>query len=139
MTFTTQHKIRFAHVDPAGIVFFPRYLEMLNAVMEDWFEECIGADFANMHLERGIGGPVVRIEADFLLPSRLGETVEASLIVERLGKSSCTFRITFHCGEETRIIFHMVIVCMDLKHAKATPWPDDLRVKMEAYMAETGA
>ena len=28
--------VRFAHCDPAGIVFFPRYMEMFNNLVEDW-------------------------------------------------------------------------------------------------------
>jgi hypothetical protein len=37
--FTKQEKVRFQHVDYAGIVFYPRFLEMLNCLVEDWFEE----------------------------------------------------------------------------------------------------
>ena len=33
MTFTTQRKVRFQHCDPAGIVFYPRYFEMINSVV----------------------------------------------------------------------------------------------------------
>ena len=31
--------VRFADCDPAGIVFYPRYMEMFNALVEDWFRE----------------------------------------------------------------------------------------------------
>lgn len=34
--------IRFAHCDPAGIVFFPRYLEMFNNLIEDWCRDELG-------------------------------------------------------------------------------------------------
>ena len=52
MLFTTTVQVRFADVDPAGIVFYPRYFEMLNGAVEDWFAQQLGLDFATMHLER---------------------------------------------------------------------------------------
>jgi acyl-CoA thioesterase FadM len=39
--FIKQEKIRFQHIDYAGIVFYPRFLEMLNGLVEDWFEEAL--------------------------------------------------------------------------------------------------
>ncbi len=38
-TFERPVRIRFSHCDPAGIVFFPQYLVMTNALVEDWFNE----------------------------------------------------------------------------------------------------
>ena len=46
--FTKQEKVRFQHVDYAGIVFYPRFLEMLNCLVEDWFEEAIDRPFSKM-------------------------------------------------------------------------------------------
>ena len=43
--FKTHIKIRFNHVDAAGIVFYPRYYEMLNQVVEEWFEKKLDIDF----------------------------------------------------------------------------------------------
>ena len=39
-------RIRFSHCDPAGIVFFPQYLVMSNALVEDWFNEALDIDYA---------------------------------------------------------------------------------------------
>ena len=47
MSFTTTRKVRFEHCDPAGIVFYPRYFEMINGTVEDWFEE----DLAKIEME----------------------------------------------------------------------------------------
>ena len=57
MAFTTQRKVRFQHCDPAGIVFYPRYFEMINSVVEDWFEEVLQHDFNKLHVESGTGVP----------------------------------------------------------------------------------
>ena len=47
--FTKQEKVRFQHVDYAGIVFYPRFLEMLNCLVEDWFEEALDRPFSKIH------------------------------------------------------------------------------------------
>ena len=35
--FQTQIEVRFADCDPAGIVFYPRYFEMFNGLVDVWF------------------------------------------------------------------------------------------------------
>ena len=35
--FIKKEKVRFQHVDYAGIVFYPRFLEMLNCLVEDYY------------------------------------------------------------------------------------------------------
>jgi acyl-CoA thioesterase FadM len=63
--------VRWAHTDPAGIVFYPRYFEMINALVEDWFAGPLGCDFETLHGEFGTGVPTVSIECEFVRPARL--------------------------------------------------------------------
>ena len=46
-------RIRFGHCDPAGIVYFPQYLVMLNGLLEDWFTDGLGVSYAEL-----LGPPV---------------------------------------------------------------------------------
>jgi len=41
-------RIRFAHFDPAGIVSFPRYLAMIDDLVEDWVDDALGLPFADL-------------------------------------------------------------------------------------------
>ena len=41
-------RVRFAHCDPAGIVFFPQYLVMFNGLVEDWFTDGLGVPYAEL-------------------------------------------------------------------------------------------
>ena len=43
--------VRFQHCDPAGIVFYPRYYEMLNLTVERFFERQLGYSFNRLHTE----------------------------------------------------------------------------------------
>ena len=50
-----RERVRFGHCDPAGIVFYPRYFEMLNALVEDWISEGL-AEYYAIELVRRAGG-----------------------------------------------------------------------------------
>ncbi|MDF8331924.1 acyl-CoA thioesterase [Novosphingobium cyanobacteriorum] len=127
MTFTSTHLVRFAHVDAAGIVFYPRYFEMLNATVEDYFSQEIGVDFAEMHLRRGLGLPTVSIQTTFLSPSKLGDLLDFRLSVLRVGRSSVDLLADVFCGDERRLEATATLVCMDLEAGRSVAWPDDMK------------
>ena len=64
----TERKALFKHCDPAGMVFYPRYIEMVNSVIEEWFESAIGVSFADKLLRRGEGLLTAKIEANASAP-----------------------------------------------------------------------
>jgi len=129
-SFETTTQVRFAHVDGASIVFYPRYFEMLNAAIEDWFEQELGADFRSMHVGRGIGIPTVRIETEFMSPSILGDRLSICITPIKVGRTSCTYEASFRCGDELRLKTTATLVCMDLKLQQSMPWPEDIRAGM---------
>jgi 4-hydroxybenzoyl-CoA thioesterase len=138
MSFTTRAQVRFAHVDAAGIVFYPRFFEMLNAAVEDWCAEGLGCDFATLIKQRGLGTPTVHLETDFVGACDLGEWLEITLKVERLGESSVTLSFAFDKAGERRLGGKVVLVCMHLAARRAVPWPADLRVAMQSDLEEAG-
>lgn len=135
MPFVFRTPIRFAHVDAAGIVFYPRYFEMLNAAFEDWVADVAGVDFATLHLGRRIGTPMVTVEATFEQPGRLGEMLDIALVLTRLGKSSLTIEARFTVDGAPRLRAGLTSVCMDLETARAMPWPEEMRARMEPMVA----
>jgi len=135
MSFTTRAQVRFAHVDAAGIVFYPRFFEMLNGAVEDWFATDLACDFAALHKGRGLGVPTVHLETDFVGACELGEGLDITLEIERLGESSVTLAFAFAVGGEKRLSGKVVLVCMHLTEKRAVPWPDDLRDRMQSALA----
>src|SRR5450759_665802 len=94
--------VRFTHTDPAGYVFFPRFFEMFQAAVEDWFSDCLGLNYAEQIVQHGIGFPTAHTECDFVRPCRLGETLELRLVLEKVGRSSLTLRFDGSVQGETR-------------------------------------
>ncbi|WP_414901681.1 acyl-CoA thioesterase [Sphingomonas flavalba] len=130
MSFVARRAVRFAHVDAAGIVFYPRYFEMLNATVEDFFAGHVGVDFATLHLKRGLAIPTVKLDVDFVAPSRLGETLAFHLTVERVGDSSLHLTVEVRCGDTVRLRAAVVIVSMAMATGRSQPWPDDIRAAL---------
>jgi 4-hydroxybenzoyl-CoA thioesterase len=127
MTFVSRQVVRFAHIDAAGIVFYPRYFEMLNAAVEDYFAREIGVDFAEMHLDRKLGIPTVSLKTEFVAPSRLGDELDFVFSIGRVGRSSADLSVEIRAGGEVRVRISLVLVCMDLETGRSAEWPSDMR------------
>ncbi|MBS0284359.1 MAG: acyl-CoA thioesterase, partial [Proteobacteria bacterium] len=112
MSFETQVLVRFAHVDPAGIVFYPRYFEMLNGAVEDWFAGALGMDFRTLHQDRRLGAPTVKLDVTFVAPSRLGDQLTIAITPRVVGRSSCTIEAVFTGDGQERMRVETVLVCM---------------------------
>jgi 4-hydroxybenzoyl-CoA thioesterase len=128
--------IRFSHCDPAGIVFFPRYLEMFNDLVEDWCRDELHFTFSEIHRGRGWGLPTVHLDVDFIAPSVIGETLAASLSVRAVGKSSMSLAILLQGPDgHDRVRAEMVVVLVDPQSLRAVPIPEELRGRILAFHA----
>jgi 4-hydroxybenzoyl-CoA thioesterase len=79
------------------------------------------------------GFPFVHIECDFKVPSRMGDVIDLTLLVERVGRSSLGIAIVCHRDGVERLRAHMVTAMMSLETHTAVPLPADLRDRLEAY------
>ena len=131
--FTRSVPVRFSHCDPAGIVYFPHYFDMFNGLIEDWYGEELGYDLTGVVLGSRYAFPFVHIECDFKVPSRMGDVIELTLLVERIGRSSLGIAIICHKDGIERLRARMVTAMMSLETRQAAPLPGDLRDKLEAY------
>jgi len=131
--FTRGVPIRFSHSDPAGIVYFPHYFDMFNGLIEDWYGEELGVDYSKLILGGHFGFPIVHAECDFRVPSRMGERLELTLIVDRVGRSSLGFVIVGHLGGVERLRARIITAMIALDTGASKPLPEDLRASVEAY------
>ena len=137
MIFTKQEKIRFKHIDYAGIVFYPRFLEMLNDLVEDWFEEALDRPFSKMHETNGI--PTVDLKVQFKNAARIGETLSKKLWVAELKSSSivCGFQFT---NQEDKTVLEGEVALVNVKiqedrqSIKAEPFNEEMKEKISKYI-----
>lgn len=135
--FTKQQKIKFKHIDYAGIVFYPRFLEMLNDLVEDWFEEALDRPFSKMHETNGI--PTVDLKIQFKNAARLGEVLTKKLWVKELKNSSilCGFQFV-NASEKTVLEGEVTLVNVkiqeDRQSIKAESFNEEMKEKIKKYL-----
>lgn len=128
MAYTHRRKVMFKDCDPARIVFYPRYFEMLNDTVECFFDEVLGCPFEALHLGHAV--PTARIDTQFKSPSRLGDWLDITLTCTRLGRSSLNLDFTVTCGDELRLTAASTLVYVG-SNGRPLPWTDALRNALE--------
>jgi 4-hydroxybenzoyl-CoA thioesterase len=134
--FEREVPIRFAHCDPAGIVFFPQYFVMFNNFIEDWFNEELEIPYADYLGWRRLGLPTVSLSCEFLRPSKFGDKVKFGLSVHKLGSRSITLHISCFVNGEERLHAEQVLVTTSLETNKAVPIPPDLLERLHAFRGD---
>ncbi|NHB75613.1 acyl-CoA thioesterase [Rhodobacter calidifons] len=135
MTYARSIRVEFNHCDPAGIVFYPRYFEMMNSVIENFFRDVAGCTFGQMTASR-TGVPTVAIETVFHAPSRLDDMLDWHLSVTRLGRSSAGLALRAHGAGELRLSASLTLVHVN-ETGRPRSWPQDLRDRIAAFQETT--
>jgi 4-hydroxybenzoyl-CoA thioesterase len=85
--------VRFADVDHAGIVYYPRFFHYFHTAFEEFFRERLGSrSYVALLDEDRIGFPAVSAQCDYKAPLRFGDTMAIDVSIERMGERSITFR-----------------------------------------------
>ncbi|MEO8487774.1 MAG: thioesterase family protein, partial [Betaproteobacteria bacterium] len=95
--------VRFAHCDPAGIVFYPRFFELIQEATEDFFRFACEMPFERYVNEDGFVMPAVALDVRWHAPSRLADMLAIEVGVARLGTSSLDFAYEVSCRGERRM------------------------------------
>ena len=131
--FVQPRRIRFSDCDPAGIVFYPQYFVMFNDLMEAWVDSLLPIGFAGYIGQRRFGMPTVRLEADFVAVSRMGDPVELSLEVQRIGNKSLVLALACTGVDgQPRMRVTQTLVTTSLDSHRSIPIPDEFRRALEA-------
>ena len=136
--FEATRVIRFGDCDPAGIAYFPRYFDLLNGVVEDWWS-AIGLPWKVLLGERRIGLPTVRFKVEFHAPARLGDELRFSLDIKRIGKKSVELH---HVIRRDAILLwqaSQILVATSLDSHRSITWPDDIRAALISFQERTHA
>lgn len=137
MTFSTSFVARFGDVDPAGIIYFARFLDFFHRALETYFDERLGLPYVDMVKRERVGVPVVRIEGDFKIPVAFGERFSVSVTPHALGRSSFTIAYTVHKPdrEEPCARFRITHVTTNMETFRPVPIPPAIRAALEADLS----
>jgi 4-hydroxybenzoyl-CoA thioesterase len=133
-----ERPVRFEEVDAAGIVFFPRFLSYCHEAMEHLFDDVEGG-YVHLIRDRKVGVPAVHVECDFKSPLRYGDVARIETSVEKLGRTSVSFRYAISRLSDRMAVASILHVCAvsDLVALKAIPIPEDVREALERHVLTT--
>jgi 4-hydroxybenzoyl-CoA thioesterase len=91
---TVDIPVRFGDVDQAKIVYYPRFFHYCHVAMEEAFRVVAGIPYRDVLEKDRLGFPAVHLEADFDETVPYGETLRMQVVVEKVGRTSVTWRFT---------------------------------------------
>ncbi len=123
----TTQKIRYSDCDPQGIVFNGNYARYWDDALTDWFEE---AGYGGAELGgSGLDVVTARLEMDFKASAGLGDEIETSLEVEKVGTTSMTVQFNTRRLSDGTVVTEgrEILVFVDPEDFRPTAVPDELR------------
>jgi 4-hydroxybenzoyl-CoA thioesterase len=132
--FSVEYPILFSHCDPAGIVYFPRFFDLLHRAMEDWFTFGLEERFADFIMQKKLGIPTVGTKVEFVGPARFGDLLKIELRFAKLGSSSIELAIDSYVAGQPCFKARHTVCVFSQETFKAVPIPAELRARMEPYV-----
>lgn len=134
--FSTDIRVRYAEIDGQKVVFNSRYLEYVDVAVTDWWawtgiEDAVGEAWRETEFH------VRHVDIDYLKPFVLGDTIEASVRLERIGGSSLVQRFELaHVGTGAlHNVITQTLVNVHLPTGRPLPIAGEVRAFLEALLA----
>lgn len=138
--FAMPRRIGFGETDAARIVYTVRFFDYAIDAIDAWFDAIAGASFYVLNTEYDISCPFVHAELDFQAPLRPGDDLVTQVFVERLGRSSLTFRVRGALrGGRPCFAGRFTVSFIAPSLMKAIPVPPELAARVELYQARCAA
>ena len=119
--------VRYVECDQQGVVFNAHYLTWADEASNHWW----AAQGLRWDTVAARVDPVVRASTlDWTSSARWGDTVTVDAETEKLGRTSVTVRFTVRVEGRVCCVVRNTYVATD--DGRSTPWPDDIRVALEA-------
>jgi 4-hydroxybenzoyl-CoA thioesterase len=134
-------RIEWGDCDPAGIVYYPRYMAFFDACTSALIERALGMTKHEYLKAYDFGGhPLVSTRARFLIPTRFGDDVTIETTVEAFRRSSFDVKHRLHKngqlaveGFETRVWVRSDP--KDRTAMKSVPVPQDVIARLSRVEA----
>ena len=125
-------RVRWAELDPQGIVFNPNYLMYADVAL---FEYMRWADIDYTHMAEVLGVDMfmVNANANYFSSAMFDDAIEVGVSVTRLGRTSAVFGFAVFRGEEGLVSGELTYVFAAVGPDRTpTPIPESLRDKLSA-------
>ena len=130
--YVDRRAIRFQDIDAAGIIFYPRVLEMFHDTYGS-FLAFAGSPLPEVLQAAKWLAPVRHAEADYFKPLRFGDPVTVEICRAHLSETEATlgYRIARQDGGEVCVVGQVVHTFVERATFKRTPIPEGVRRALE--------
>jgi 4-hydroxybenzoyl-CoA thioesterase len=138
VSFKVEIPVRFADVDAAGIVYYPRLLHICHQAFEELYQQRGPVPYHQWCQQSRLGFPTRRLEAEFHAPVQHAGPVTVEVTTSNLGNSSVCFqfvgsqRSLEDGNERTCFSAHVWKVCCLIDGFEPTPIPPDVREVLQS-------
>ena len=137
--FAVRRRINWGDTDTAEITYTGKFIDFGIDAMEVWYEAVLGQTWHKMKQDN-LANPAVSLQYDFHSTMVVGDRFDATVYVERLGRTSLTHRIemTKVGGPLVCTGTYTAALVRDVQslNIKAHPFPDDWRKRIEGHVRE---
>ena len=132
-------RVRFGDTDAAGIVYTGRAPDMALEALEVWFDERLGLNWFAMCGASNIDTPCVHLEIDFRSPMTPCDTLDISVMLERVLRSTLQVRLIARAKADgkSRWQSRLVFACVNAKTFKSASVPKVWRPALNRELALT--
>jgi YbgC/YbaW family acyl-CoA thioester hydrolase len=124
--FVEERSIRFQEIDAAGIIFYPRVLEMFHDAYAS-FLAFAGSPLREVMRSDSWLAPVRHAEADYFKPLRFGDEVRVEICRAHLAETETTLGYRIVRGDEVCVVGQVVHTFVERATFKRTPIPTLVR------------
>lgn len=124
-------RVRWAEVDPQGIVFNGNYLTYADVGITEYFR-AIGVAFPGELAADGAEFFAVKTLLNYLAPAHFDDQLDIGIRVSRLGRSSMTFSLGIWRGDTALTSGEIVYVLAETASRNSRALPEWLRDKVRA-------
>jgi acyl-CoA thioester hydrolase len=125
-------RVRWAEVDPQGIVFNANYLAYFDVGVTEYWRD-LGFVYPEGFTALGVDSFAVKATLEYHASARYDDVVDLCVRASHLGRTSMRIAVEIHRGEEHLVTGELVYVLADPTSRKPTPIPDALRAAITRY------
>jgi YbgC/YbaW family acyl-CoA thioester hydrolase len=126
--FVDRRPIRFQDIDAAGIIFYPRILEMFHDAYVALLA-CAGTPLADVMQKHSWLAPVRHAEADYFKPLRFGDVVRVEISRAYVADTEATlgYRVVRESDGELCVVGQVVHTFVERATFRRTQMPHEVR------------
>ncbi|MCI2807056.1 acyl-CoA thioesterase [Eoetvoesiella caeni] len=133
--FIHRRTIRFGETDAAAIVYTARFFEYALDAIDAWYVEVVTVSLYSLNMEHNISCPFVHASIDFKSALRPGDELAVTVLVQKHGRSSLSFRVLGECSNGIlSFIGTFTLVFVDAAALRSIPIPAQISARIKEYM-----